>query len=473
MKRLISANREQVFALPPKLDDWLPLEHPVRFVRDLVASLDLVELGFREPRSNQGGPVYDAALLVSVWVFGWMERVRSSRQLEKACYRDIAFLWLTGNEHPDASTLRRFFREHREPLRALFRQTVKIAADADLIGFALHALDGTKLAASSSFDAALHRKSLEEKLRKLDALTDEQLAAMELREAQDEPSYAMPEAMRDPEARRERLRTLLEERKKKLDKEGTDHLHPREPEARVMKGRPGMVFGYNAQAVVDHDSDLLVAVDVVNAERDSSLLVPMLQQARDNAGQQAAQNLADSGYVSGEQLAAAEEAQIEVLVNLPAPTNQAPYAKEAFVYDEVQDEYRCPQARRLPLFEIRSPTTGIPYFVGGYRCNPTGCPAHEACTTCAKGRTVTRSEHERAWTRQAQKQQAPAMRRLMDLRKEMIERVFGQIKGNDGFRRFLRRTLESASAEWALACTAFNLRKLYGFWQQGRLSLAA
>lgn len=208
------ADREQTFALPPRLDDWLPADHPVRFVADLLASLDLAGLGFSQPKSDQGGSVYDTHLLVSVWLFGWMERVRSSRRLEKACYRDLAFIWLTGNQTPEASTLRRFFAANRKAMRALFKQCVRLAADAGLIGFALHAVDGTKLAAASSFDSAYHRKALDKKLGQLDKLTDEQLAEMERQELNEEPSYPMPPEMSDPLARRARLRELLEAKKK-------------------------------------------------------------------------------------------------------------------------------------------------------------------------------------------------------------------------------------------------------------------
>lgn len=214
MKRLMRADHEQVLALPPRLDEWIPPEHPVRFVRDFVASLDLASLGIRQPRSSQGGPAYDPALMVGVWLFGWMERIRSSRPLAKACLRDVAFILLTGNRQPNDSSLRRFFRENREAMRSLFQQTVRVSVKAGLVGFAVHAIDGTKMGSASSFDSALHRKALEDKLQRLDKITDEQLAEMERVEQLQEASYAMPAEMADPQTRRERLRALLEEEKK-------------------------------------------------------------------------------------------------------------------------------------------------------------------------------------------------------------------------------------------------------------------
>ena len=142
----------------------MPNDHPVRFVRDFVDALDLREFGIHEPAAEEGRPPYAPDLLLEVWLFGYMERVRSTRALEKACMQVMPFLWLTGNLHPDHDTLWRFFDSHRKALPKLFRRLVKLAAEAELIGFALHALDGTKMTAVSSTDEALHRKSLEEKL---------------------------------------------------------------------------------------------------------------------------------------------------------------------------------------------------------------------------------------------------------------------------------------------------------------------
>src|ERR687891_2020096 len=149
MSRARHADRSQVFLLPPSLDDWVPADHPVRFVADLVAALDLGSLGFRAPAAEGRRP-FAAELLLGVWLFGWMERVRSTRALEKACLRDVAFLWLTGNQHPDHVTLWRFFSENKARLKPLFTRVVRLAAEAGLVGFALHALDGTKLQAAGS-----------------------------------------------------------------------------------------------------------------------------------------------------------------------------------------------------------------------------------------------------------------------------------------------------------------------------------
>lgn len=472
MSHEIRTDFSQRFLLPPSLDEWIPAEHPARFVRDLVEAIDLMALGFgtSRPAGDDGRPHYAPQMLLSVWLYGWMERVRSSRGLEKACIRDIAFLWLTGNNHPDHVTLWRFFRDHKEALRKLFKQVVLVAVDADLVGFALHALDGTKIQAASSMETALHRKALQEQVKKLDEAVNTSIEQTEFAEQHEDASYPMPEPMRDAEARRRHIRESIA----KLDAAETDHLHPKEPDARTMKMRgatPKLAF--NAQAVVDHDSDLIVAAEVSSDETDHAQLVPMIEQVLETAGRVAEQTVADAGYYSGEQVAEAERRHLPVLVNEQTvrEVDRGDFAKPQFQYDSERDGYICPRGEFLALAMIAKPTTGRAYPMSIYRCRNGQCPARAQCTTDARGRSIKRTPYEDALTRQSTKQCTSGMQVLLALRKEIVEHIFGIVKGVDGFRRFTMKGLQAARAQWALQCTALNLRKLYPFWRTGALRL--
>ncbi len=458
MSHTIDAERRQLLLLPPSLDDWVPPEHPVRFVRDFVEALDLEELGFVREPGEAGRPHYADGLLLGVWLFGWMERIRSSRRLEKACLRDVAFMWLTGNLHPDHNTLWRFFKNNKRALRKLFAKVVRVSADAGLVGFALHAIDGTKLEAASSMETALHRSTLQKKLQKLEQIVAQQVAAIEKAESSDEPSWTMPEELRDSEARRERIRQLVQQRDL-LDAAGTKHLHPAEPDARVMKGRKHKLLGYNAQAVVDHDSEMVVAADVTGAESDNAQLVPLLEQVKETTGRVAEQTVADCGYYSGEQLDNAERRQLPVLVGIQDRDTKGEYSKSSFQYDVERDAYVCPRGEVL----LRETTRrrGTPQEVTGYRCRNLACPAMAQCTKDPKGRTIQRSVYAPAMERQAEKQRRPGMSTLLSLRGEIVEITFAWLKTGDGFRRFTARLLDGVRAQWALACTVLNLRKLY------------
>ena len=560
MARVLRPNYAQRFLLPPSLDDWVPKTHPARFVRDFVDSLDLAKLDMKQKVADEGRPPYAVDLLLKVWLFGYMERIRSPRALEKACLERMPFLWLTGNLHPDHNTLWRFFKLHGEGLPKLFKKLVKTAAAADLVGFVLHALDGTKLTAASSTDEAHHRKSLEEKLTRLDefiaAYMQEVHRGAQQEEGQD---YVMPAAMADDAARLVKIRALLERRiedrederlladkeegepppetptssmtdepkpvttdaakssredepppggdagagepppqgtgeppadpvlreaeavKKELvaalatlDEAGVNHLHEGEPEARMMKGRGTHALGYNAQVVVDHDSDLIVGCDVVTDQNDLTQLLPMLEQVHETFGRVAKHTVGDTGYANGDQLKDAEAREMNVLVSLrDEPDAKGAYSKAYFRFDAESDVYICPTGERLVQVGTNKShaTTQHPDVI--YRCHNKTCPVRAACTKNARGREIRRTYGEEARERQAQKQQDPRMRVLLSLRKEIVEHIFGIVKGIDGFRRFTVRGLEKVRAQWALVCAAVNLRKLYVWWREGKLVLGA
>ena len=470
MSHTIRADYSQRWLLPPSLEDWLPPQHPARFVRDLVESLDLGILGFRESALGEDGrPHYASEMLLSIWLYGWMERIRSSRALEKACLRDVAFLWLTGNNHPDHNTLWRFFRDNKPALRKLFKRVVQVAAESGLVGFALHALDGTKIKAASSMETALHRKALQEELKKLDQTVETSMASTEVAEQHEDASYAMPPAMQDPSERKRSIQKALAE----LDAAETNHMHPREPEARAMKMRGGgPTLAFNAQAVVDHDSDLVVAANVSDDQTDHTQLVPMVQDVLETLGEVAEQTVADAGYASGEQFEEAERRHLPVLVNVQEESStKGEFAKSRFDYEAERDVYICPRGEVLPFERIEPPSKDKPAPRRVYRCHNLECPVRAQCTSDKKGRTIKRLPTEDAFVRQVRRQSTPAMQRLMGLRKEIVEHIFGIAKTIDGFVRFTARGLENARTQWALVCTAINLRKLLPAWRTGRLLL--
>jgi transposase len=468
MSHAVRANYDQIFLLPRALDEWVAVEHPARFVRDFVDELPLETLDLKTFPGKEGRPHYAPDMLLKVWLYGWMTRVRSCRGLEKACFESMPFIWLTGNHHPDHNTLWRFFRDNKKALRKLFKLIVEVAVKNDLVGFALHALDGTKIIAASSMDTALHQKGLEEELKKMDATIDEQMKEIEKTEAANAPGFAMPQKLKDAQTRKEEIRKALVE----LEFADTKHLHPDEREARVMKTRTHQTLAYNAQIVVDHKSDMIVAADVVAEETDHAQLVPMVQEVVDTFGQAAEQTVADTGYYGGQQIAEAERRHLPVVVAFQDESGtKGEFNKSHFTYDAERHGYVCPRGEFLPLESTLKPTTGKTYAIEVYRCHNKQCPVRAQCTTDKKGRTIKRTPYDDALKRQAEKQSNPVMKRLLSMRKAIVEHLFAIIKTLDGFRRFTMRGIESVNTQWALACSAVNMRKLHGFWRQSRLAL--
>ena len=472
------ANRTQQFLFPPSLEELVGSDDPARFLDDLLHTMDLRALGFVDPPADaRGRPPWSCELLLRVWLYCYFRRVRSLRQMEVACAERVQLMWLTGMQRPDHNALHRFFHAHRDALRTLARDVTRVAAHAGLVDMVLHALDGTKLRAVCSMDSALHRKRLLELLNEHgDKATEEVFAQLEaLYKTEHRTGEHLPKELATPEARKQVIQEALAE----LDARRTDHLHPREPEARVMMGHneAKLRLDYNAQVVTD--GEFIVAQEVTSDETDHAQLTPMLDQALDTLGTRPEATAVDAGYVSGRELVRAEAHHHEVVVppgsvDPPTPPTDAPFDKAHFRYDAERDVYVCPLGTVLPLWRLtrshpREPELKV------YRCTNTACPERARCTRDATtGRTVRHPADRAALNRQASKQPPGSERRAAyEWRKVLVERVFGLLKWNDGFRRFTVWGRESALAQWALVCTAFNVRALYRRWRVGEFRLPA
>jgi len=469
MSREIKADYQQRLMFPPSLEDWVGSDHPARFIRDFVDTLDLPNLGFRTSSGEVGRPHYSADLLLKVWLYGYLNKIRSTRQLERSCRDNLGLIWLTGMNTPDHNTLWRFWQENRQGLRQVFKQSVRVALHAGLVGLALHAVDGTKILTASSQRGVWHREDLEQLLAHLDESLHEVMVQVETAASKEQGEYRLPEELQDQVRRRQCIQEAL----KFLAEAGQDHIHPGEPEARMMKAGPGIELSYNAQVVADEASSLVVAAEVVNAEADVHQLVPMLDQVKENLGSTAQENLADGGYSSSAQIALAEERGYEVLIPAgkrePLSAEDRPYHSSRFRYDESRNCCICPRGQIL-TYERTKPGRRKSYNVRIYRCRHfRDCPARRQCSRDPRGRMVEIGPHYQAIERQRQKRQAK--KDVLSRRQAIVEPVMAWVKWHLDFRRWTMRGLENVRTQWALLCTTINLKKLINHWIAGRLVL--
>jgi transposase len=460
MARPVAPDYGQQFLLPPALEDWIAADHPARFVREFVDQLDLKALGF-VARSEEGRPPYATSLLLKIWLWGYMQRIRSTRKLEAACSEQLSLLWLTGLLQPDHNSLWRFWRDNKKALRTVFRQSVQLAVEAGMVGLVLQALDGTKIQAACSGQTAWNKEKLQELLELLERELDQTEASVEKEDpSNDQPKYRLPESLADKQALRQKVQEGLEQMKK-VDRK---HLHPGELEARRMSCDGKNRFGYNAQAMVDDQAGVIVAAEVTNHENDSGLAVPLIQQAQENCGQQAAVTVSDSGYGSGGDIAQAAEKGVNLLVR-PAGDRAAkdrPYHAYHFHYDKARAVVTCPQNREL-YFARHMKQKG--QLVQIFRCEHMDCPVRAQCTKDQRQRRFVEVwEHTPAVQAMRAKVKQPAALAQLRKRGQTIERIFGHIKQHDGWRRWTVRGMESVKTQWALLCAAFNLRLLYRHW---------
>jgi len=475
MGREIRAEYDQMLMFPPLVEEWVGEDHPARFIRDFVEALDLPELGFRVPSSEVGGRFYAPDLLLKVWLYGYLNRIRSSRKLERACREHMGLIWLTGRNAPDHNSLWRFLDSNREAISQLFKQSVKVAVRCDMVGMAVHAVDGTKIKSSSSWGKMRSAEALEKVQETLDRSIADFMTEIERSEQEEMGEYRLPIGMHGALRRKEKIAKALTE----VEQSQQERVHPCEPEARLMKNRRVVELSYNAEAVADQKSGIIVAADVINEGSDNGQLVPMLDLVKENLGAVAGENLADGGFFSGSQIGLAEEREYEVLVNAPSSETAAPrssktpvYPTSRFVYDEVRDCCICPHGGELPYLTTKVRGKNRNAF-RVYRCRRHRyCPYRSACTTSKQGREVEISVHHRALERQRAKREDPVNKRLMSQRKAIIEPVFAWIKHQLGFTRWTVFGLERVRAQWFLICATINLSKIYKRWQSGGLQLA-
>ena len=342
-----------MWMLPPTLDELLPLDHPSRFVAEFVDALDRdawAELGVDIEGDSMGAPAYHPRALLCVWLYGFMTGVRSCRKLEAACRDQIPYLWLTGWQHPDHNTLWRFYKGHRQAMRKLFERTVRTAVTMKLVDLAVQAVDGTKVVANASVNRSYDAEGLRRLLERLEST----IADLEAQnEAGEDTAVAhLPEELTNKEVLRDQVRQAMDDL---TSQKRHKRINLTDPEARLMKGRQGIVAGYNAQAMVspiETDGEatgmLVTAVDVVDQANDNALLVPMMEQAEETTGTKSQMTLADAGYFAASHLAeCARRGQQVVVSEARQRFLKGPYHKDRFTYDEHSDSFRCPQGQRL------------------------------------------------------------------------------------------------------------------------------
>ncbi len=462
-----SGEREAGWHLPSSLDVLIPADHAVRFVAAYVDSLeraDWTHLGITLQAKERGAPRYHPAVLLAIWLWGFMQGVRSARKLEGACGEMLSYRWLTGQQIPDHNTLWRFYRTHRAGMRYLLTHSVQMAVKAGLVDLALQAVDGTKIAGNAARDRTYDGEGLDRLIERVEqAIAD--LEAQNTTGGEDAPPRLPQEV-----ATKEKLLQRIRQAREDLGDETRTNLT--DTDAHLMKTRGGYVAGYNSQAMVSAlDAEtagttgmLITAAAVTTDREDHAQLVPMLEQAAATTGSLVPETVADGGYYGADTLVAAQKRTQRITMPDKQRDTASPYFLDRFDYDADEDQYRCPEGQILTFRSLKQ--TGVRVYRGrGAVCRD--CPAFGLCTKDHRqGRSLNISplaavrQAHRAWM--ATDEAKERYRR----RKELVEPVFGMLKEQQAGRRFLLRGLAAVQAEWSLLATTFNLRTLARIWSQ-------
>ena len=463
MKRFIEGeDRLQGSLLPECLDDYIDQDNPVRVVDAFVEELDLQALGFTgvEP-AQTGRPSYRPAVLLKIYIYGYLNRIQSSRRLERECQRNIELMWLTGRLAPDFKTIADFRRGSGKGIRNACRQFVTICRRLKLLASASVAVDGSKFKAVNNRDRNFTPHKLAQRERQVEESIERYLAAL------DTADLTQPVDLELKTARLQDKLSSLRQQMKQLRQIGTqlraqpdEQLSLTDPDARSMatSGRGTGMVGYNVQLVADTKHHLVVAQDIINVGSDRSQLWSMAKQAREAVGQEQLEVLADRGYFKGPEILACEQAGIKTYVPKPMTSNskaQGRFGKLDFIYIRRDDEYQCPAGERL---RRQKTTTEDGMNIRVYWTNVCpNCAMKAQCTT-GKERRVRRWEHEAV----LEKMQRRLDRKpeAMKVRRRTIEHVFGTLKHWMGSAHFLMKTLDHVRTEMSLHVLAYNLKRV-------------
>ncbi len=485
----VSVDRDQQFLLPPDLRSWLPADHEVWFVIDLVESLDVSALEASYRLGAAGRAPVSPTMLLTLLVWGYSRGVVSSRAIERACREDVAFRVICANQPPDHSTIARFRQRHEAVAAELFVQVLSLCERAGLVRLGAVAVDGTKMSANAALGA-------NRKVEKLRAEVEELFAAAASTDEAEDGEFGdgdgsgLPAELRDAAKRRERLAVLLAE----LDAEEgeRERVNLTDRESRIMQTADGgNVQGYNAQ-VFCGEGQVVLAASVTNEANDSHQLVPMLDELNDNLDSAGVSSevgvvLADAGYFSAANMAEIDKREIDALIATTKRHKQPETASEfdptaeaamleAFEADQarIAAERDGERRRRALIFEHVASTGGDirdrldelgvsqpTAYRGLAEWRDGGAEAITVPKLKWKvPRPILRTAAGAARDAMIDKLAEPANRERYKLRSHLVETYFGHNKHNRGHRRFSRRSLAAVNAEWRLIATVHNIGRL-------------
>jgi transposase len=456
-------DRAQSTLLPERLDDYVTEDNPVRVVDVFVDNLDLATLGFdRAVAQATGRPGYHPATLLKIYIYGYLNRVQSSRRLEREAQRNIELMWLTGRLAPDFKTIADFRKNNGAAIRQVCREFVLLCRRLDLFSQALVAIDGSKFKAVNNRDRNYTRAKVQRRLAQIEESVARYLSELDSADRQGTVPVA--------EARTVRLREKVEKLQSEMQRmkelaQGVEAVPDQQisltdPDARSMatSGKGTGTVGYNVQTAVDAQHHLIVDHQVTTVGHDRSQLAVMAQRARTALQVEQLEVVADRGYFSGEEIVACEEAGITAYVPRPQTSNNQAkglFGKRDFVYVPETDAYRCPAGQSLTwrFTTVEKGMTLHCYWSSACKA----CPLKAQCTPASQ-RRIRRWEHEAVI--EAMQQRLDHDPNKMRVRRQTVEHPFGTLKAWMGSTHFLMRTLKHVSTEMSLHVLAYNLKRV-------------
>lgn len=460
MTHIQGTSRAQTLLLPACVDDYVGPDNVVRFIEAFVESLDLTAAGFERARAKATGrPGYDPSDLLKLHIYGYLNRVRSSRRLEAETHRNLEVIWLMRQLRPDFKTIADFRRENKTAFRKVFREFVVLCRSLDLFGRELIAVDGTRLKAVNSGQRNFTKGKLAKAMAESDERLNRYLKQLDEADKDDTTPPERVDNLEEKVAAIKERRAQLEQHRAELDASGEDQISLTDPDARAMHSSSRIGVGYNIQIAVDTKHKLIAEQQVHNKVSDLGLLAETANAARENLGVDHIDVVADRGYYKIEDIEDCEAAGVTPYVPKPlrgSAVKNGFFTKEEFHYDPDADILICPGGQKLePKYKSKIRDNDAVIFVNTKACKDCGLRAR--CTNAAF-RKVMRYTNEAILDRMAAR--LAAKPEVMDQRRESVEHPFGSIKQWMGQRNFLTRRIENVRGEFSLTALAYNIRRV-------------
>ena len=463
MKRFVEGDdRKQVALLPECVDDYIGQDNPVRVIDAFVDELNLTELGFNGTTpAITGRPSYHPGVMLKIYIYGYLNRIPSSRRLERECQRNVELMWLTGRLSPDFKTIADFRRDGGAAIRNVCRRFVELCRGLKLLSSDMVAIDGSKFKASNSRDRNYTASKIDKRQQQIEESVQRYLDLIESADRTSPTGFDVKTVrLYEKIARlRQQMRELAQIRKQ-LGKQPDKQLSMTDPDARSMatSGRGSGIVGYNVQVAVDTKHHLIVEHEVTNVGNDHGQLSRMATSAKNAMGKARLKVVADRGYYSGPEIRACDLNDISAYVLKPlasASRKKGLFTKADFVYVAKSDVYRCPSGERA----IHRFTT-VEHDMNLRVCWPSACPRCPMKERCSPSdyRRIRRWEHEDIL--EAMQRRLDRKPDAMTIRRSTVEHVFGTLKHWMGPAHFLTRTLRRVSTEMSLQVLAYNLKRV-------------
>ena len=464
MKRFVEGtDRGQSTLLPECLDDWIDENNPVRVIDAFAEALNLGEVGFAgvEPETT-GRPSYHPSVLLKLYIYGYLNRVQSSRRLEREAGRNFEVMWLLGRLVPDHKTVADFRKDNGPGIRKVCARFVDLCREMGLLATASVAIDGSKFKAVNNRDKNFTRAKVERRRAQLEESVARYLSQLDTADRQ-EPSEALAAKTTHLKQKLAKLKGEME-RLKALETQmlaaPDQQISLTDPDSRSMatSGRGSGVVGYNVQVAVDTEHHLIVTHEVTNIGNDRAQLARVGKETKATLQTEKLQAVADRGYFSGEEILACDQAGITVTLPKPITSGakaKGRFGKQDFVYLPEEDVYRCPAGERLKYYytNVENGLRLRNYWTNACRT----CALKSQCTITVI-RRIKRWEHEHVI--EAVQKRLDENPQAMRMRRETVEHPFGTIKARMGATHFLMKTLPRVASEMALHVLAYNLTRV-------------